>query len=367
MRKLFLALFLYASCITIASAQSYRYIEREIAIPWIKADDQGLDALLVYAQPPEKHPLVVMTHGTAREREQRDNVTPWQLLPEATWFARRGWLVVVVVRRGYGRSGGKADYLGHHCPQTDYQDSGEKSAEDLRRAVEYGQTLPEVDPTRVIAVGVSTGGFATVALTADPPPGLVAAINFAGGRGSQHDNDVCNPGDLIRAYKNFGKRSRTPMLWIYAENDKYFWPELAARFDEAFRSAGGQDQFVMAQPFAQDGHGLFRQGMRIWSPIVDDFLKSRSLVPVTELLPEPAPPNVPAPAGLSDRGEKAFRSYLALGPHKAFAVSERSFGYATARMTTDDARRVALENCTKAAPSGESCRIVSIDNSSPAP
>ena len=79
----------------------------------------------------------------------------------------------------------------------------------------------------VIAAGVSTGGFATVALTAQAPPGLVAAISFAGGRGSNADFAICNPADLFDAFRDFGKHSRTPMLWVYAENDRYFWPALA--------------------------------------------------------------------------------------------------------------------------------------------
>ena len=66
------------------------------------------------------------------------------------------------------------------CPNTNYLEAGRESAEDLSRAIEYGTTLPGVDAAHVIAAGVSTGGFATVALTAQAPPGLVAAISFAG-------------------------------------------------------------------------------------------------------------------------------------------------------------------------------------------
>jgi dienelactone hydrolase len=47
-------------------------------------------------------------------------------------------------------------------------------------AIAYARTLPQVDAAHVVAMGVSSGGFATVALTAKAPDGLVAAINFAG-------------------------------------------------------------------------------------------------------------------------------------------------------------------------------------------
>ena len=118
-------------------------------------------------------------------------------------------------------------------------------------------SVPQVDTAQIIAVGLSTGGFATVALTAKAPPGLVAAISFAGGRGVRADFDVCNPGELVGAFRSFGKHSRIPMLWIYAEDDRSFWPEIAHKFDDAFRAGGGQDQFVQVPATARAGHGLF--------------------------------------------------------------------------------------------------------------
>ena len=348
--------------VTLAScAHAQHYVEREVMIPWILAG-QGLDALLVYAELPGKHPLVVITHGSSRKPEEHAQVTVWQQLPQALWFARRGWVALVVVRRGYGASGGEPDTRrSGRCPQTDYEAAGEYSAEDLRFAIDYARGLSQVDATHIIAMGVSTGGFATVALTAKAPPGLVAAINFAGGRGSKADHDVCNSGDLVHAYRSFGKHSRTPMLWIYAQNDKFFWPDLAQKFDAAFRSQGGQDQFVLAPPIGEDGHSLFRH-VDAWSSTVDDFLKAQNLTPLPELLPEIKPPNVPPPAGLGEDGLHAFQSYLLLGPHKAFATSAHSFGFSVARMTTEDARKRALDNCKQAAGKNEPCAVVSVDN-----
>ena len=122
-----------AVLLTIASyGHAQRYVEREVMIPWVLAGS-GLDAMLVYAELPGKHPLVVITHGTSRKPEEHALVTPWQQLPQALWFARRGWIALVVVRRGYGVSGGEPDVrLAGRCPQTDYQTAAEYSAEDLR-------------------------------------------------------------------------------------------------------------------------------------------------------------------------------------------------------------------------------------------
>lgn len=347
---------------SILSGHGQRYIEREVRIPWVMAGINGLDALLVYADFPGKHPLALLTHGTSRNPDEQAQVTPWQELPQALWFARRGWVALVVVRRGYGASGGEKDmHRCQRCMQIDYEDAGRNAAQDLRVAIDYARGLPQVDASHIVAAGVSTGGFATVALTAGAPPGLLAAINFAGGTGSRADHEVPNSGEVISAFRSFGKTSRTPMLWIYAENDKYFWPELAQKFDEAFRSKGGEDRFVIAPAIGTDGHSLFRH-IEAWSALVDEFLKTQNLTPLMELLPEVKPPDVPLPAGLSETGLQAFQSYLLLGPHRAFATSEHFFGLSIAQMSVDEARSKALERCRQSAQNKEKCRVVYLDD-----
>jgi dienelactone hydrolase len=333
----------------------------------VQAAPTGLDALQVYFDAPGKHPLVVMTHGSSRKSEEHALVTPWSLLPEAMWFARRGWFVLVVVRRGYGRSGGKQDGLHTgSCASRDYHTAGEESAEDLAEAIKYAHDLPQVDASRVVAVGISTGGFATVALTARAPTGLIAGINFAGGRGSKAEHDVCDSGSLVGAFKDFGKTSRTPMLWLYAENDKYFWPELAHKFDAAFRSQGGQDELVIAPAIGDDGHSLFRHP-EAWSDTVSKWLDDHGLTLIAEPYPEARAPDVATPDGLSEAGIEAFRAYLLLGPHKAFAKSAHGFGYATAKLSVDDARKAAVDNCKHAAPSDGDCAVLNADNTPTTP
>ena len=91
------------------------------------------------------------------------------------------------------------------------------SAADLRAAVDAMSRRADVTTQGMIALGLSAGGFASIALSADPPPGLAAVINFAGGRGSRADDDVCDEAALVRAFAAMGKTSRIPMLWVYAE------------------------------------------------------------------------------------------------------------------------------------------------------
>ena len=56
----------------------------------------------------------------------------------------------------------------------------------------------------MLLVGVSTGGFGSIASASLAPHGLAGVINFAGGRGSQESDTVCREDVLIRAYGSFG-------------------------------------------------------------------------------------------------------------------------------------------------------------------
>ena len=216
----------------------------------------------------------------------------------------------------------------------------------------------------MISIGVSAGGIATVALTANPPAGLVAAINFAGGRGSPKDDEVCGEDQLVAAFGVFGKRSRIPMLWIYAENDRYFGPALAERFHAAFLAGGGKAEFLRHPPFGEDGHFLFAAGIPLWTRHVDGFLKGQNLVLRETLLPVPIAQITPPPQ-LSENGRKAFADFLLAAPHRAFAMSSKgAFSWRAGRRSIDVAKQEALERCQK---HSSDCRIYAVDDGAVAP
>jgi hypothetical protein len=62
---------------------------------------------------------------------------------------------------------------------------------------------------------------------------------------------------LASAAGHFGKTARTPMLWIYTENDSYFAPSIARAMYHSFTSAGGVADFEQPGPYGTDGHRLF--------------------------------------------------------------------------------------------------------------
>jgi len=336
------------------------FYQEDMRIPMASAGARGLEALLIRPAGSRRYPLALISHGTPREIDKRAGMSPYRLYPQAIEFARRGFAALIVMRRGYGTSGGDYAEDSGPCGRRNYLIAAKASASDLRAAIDAVQSRVDITTKDMIAVGVSAGGFASVALTADPPPGLAAAISFAGGRGSRADDDVCDEDALTRAFAELGKTSRTPTLWVYAQNDKFFRPDLAHRLHAGFTAAGGRAQFIDAAPFGSDGHTLFSPaGESIWLPMVDRFLHERNLG-TRDLIAAPAPAALTPPPWLGSKGRDGFAAYLLGGPHKAFAASRKGgFAWRTGLRSATEAGQAALEGCAQYA---ADCAIIALDD-----
>jgi dienelactone hydrolase len=346
-----------------AIADEFYHEHLRIAMP--AAGPNGLEALLIRPARPQRYPLALISHGASGDALERPEMTPFGFYRQAIEFARHGFAALVVMRRGYGGSGGSFAE-GHSCCEArTFLGSAKESADDLRAAIMAMKSRNDVTTQGMIAVGVSGGGLASIALTLDPPPGLAAVISFAGGlaRAQQQVNDARAAGDeagLVDAYKTLGEGSRIPMLWIYAANDSYFRPEFAHRLLAAFTSGGGHATLIDAPAFGSDGHLLFSSGTAMWPTMVDDFLREQKLG-ARDILPPPAVPALPVPPRLSDKGRASFADYLTAGPHKAFAVAPSgAFGYWSGTRSLEAAKGRAISNCRINAPD---CAIYAIDNS----
>jgi len=347
---------------TAATVRADDLVQTPMPVPAIFEGGRNLtlEGLLIRPSGPGPFPVAIVTHGAPRAPADRAGMTPLRLVPQAREFARRGWAVLVVMRRGYGGSGGSYAESNGACDNPDYVQAGERSAEDIRQAIRFMARQPFADATRVISVGVSAGGFASVALSANPPPGLRAVISFAGGRGSRGDDDVCTADRLVAAFGNFGQGSRLPNLWIYADNDLFFGPALARRFHEAFTRSGGKAEFVRMPASSKDGHFLFSADIAAWTPVVDRFLGEQKLAPRAAPIALAASALVP-PAELSERNRARFKEYVAAPDNKAFAVSpDGAFGWKSGRRDEAEARQEALENCEKNA--RKPCRVVIVND-----
>jgi dienelactone hydrolase len=357
MRPLLLAI--AALCCVASAAIAQEPVREELRIPFSAAGPRGLEAVLLKPPGTRRFPLALLSHGAPRDGADRPAMNPSRAHAQAMEFVRRGFAALVVMRRGYGTSDGAFVERAGPCEKRDYFTAGNISSDDLRAAIDSMSGRTDVTTQGMIAVGISAGGFASVALAARPPPGLAAVISFAGGRGSRSDNDVCSPDTLVAAFASYGKTARVPMLWIYAQNDKYFGPDLARRMHAAFIGAGGRAQLIEAPAFGEDGHALYSaRGIPLWTPMVDRFLREQNLG-TRDLIEVSAPSLIPPPQ-LGENGRSNFASYLASGPHKAFAVSPRgAFAHRAGRRSEQEARDDALAACAKYA---KDCAIYAIDD-----
>ncbi len=316
--------------------------------------DGGAHALdaLVYApvETPQglRRPAIVITHGNPRDTRDQRSIRLHRHGHLAEEFARRGYIAAVVARRGFARSSGH--YVGWYgqCDTVDsegYERAGRTGAQDLRAALAALARDPRVDPDQMLVLGVSGGGFAALALAAEPdaPRGVIA---FAPGRGSLRDGENCNAEALSEAFARFGAGSASPSLWLYSTTDRFFWPEMVHGHFDAF---GGPARLVMTGPIlhAADGHRLFQRGnTALWRPAIDAFLRDIGM-PTWEVPPDdPTDLDLPPPDGLTETGLAAWREFLGSEVTRAFATGpDGRFGWASAYRNARNAERRALEAC----------------------
>lgn len=173
--------------VVIAEQDRGSYVARKVVFN-VTSDSRVLAYLLV-PKSPEPHPAVLLLHdhGAKFDIGKEKVIEPWNEKPEKLESARK-WVEKYygnrfigdeLAKRGYvclatdmlnwsDRGGGDYDgqeKLAANLLQLGTSFAGLIAHEDLR-AAEFLATLPEVDPKRVAAMGLSVGGFRTWQLAA---------------------------------------------------------------------------------------------------------------------------------------------------------------------------------------------------------
>ena len=223
-------------------------------------------------------PLIVLSHGTNTDPSLRQKIGRYRIIPQIREFLKRDFAVIVPIRRGHGSSGGTwVEGFGSSCNAPSYYEPGMEAAKDLLATINYASKLPYVRPDRILLVGQSAGGFASLATASLNPSGIIGVVNFAGGHGGnpdKHPGIPCAPERLVETIGKFAKTIRTPVLWHYAENDLFIGPQVVRAMFAAFQEAGAKGRLVIQPPFGKNGHLLFNSpsGIPIWMPEFDKFL-----------------------------------------------------------------------------------------------
>ena len=244
-----------------------------------------LEALVVRpAKADGRLPIALITHGKNLTAAENQGLRADMMRPQARDFAARGWLAVVVIRRGYGQSDGLpgvsrgAPYMS--CENGDLVRGFDIEADDLDGALKAVRVRPDADASRVIAVGQSLGGGIALAFAARRPAGLIGIVNVSGGVWRSSPNGGgCDHGDLVAAMATFGSRASVPTLWLYSENDSLFPPALVTRMRDAYAQAGGRAELRMFPPVVGDGHALFMDfaGRIKWLRALDGFMQANRM------------------------------------------------------------------------------------------
>ena len=259
-----------------------RLVEEEVRIPGNNGN-YNIAAKILRPEGAGPYGAIVLNHGAPVSAEERRNETPDLLLHTASIFARRGYVVVMPLRRGFGATGGEFAEDAGSCRNPDYRRGESAAADDVIAAYDYARTLPYVDGSRMILAGQSAGGVASIFTAgARAPQGLVAVLAFAAGRGG---NPARNPGvpcavePLARVFDELGKTVKVPVLFHYAENDHFFNPQTSRLWYERFTAGGARAEYVLQPAFGKDGHYIFSDdsGVRYWLPAVERFLSKNGV------------------------------------------------------------------------------------------
>jgi pimeloyl-ACP methyl ester carboxylesterase len=304
-------------------------------------------------------PIALITHGKNATSAENMQIHAVSMLPQARDLAMRGWLAVVVIRRGYGDSDGipgvpaSSAYMA--CANSDLVRGFDVEAEDLAAALKVVALRSDADGSRAIAMGQSYGGGAVLALAARAPKGLLGVVNMSGGVWRSSGGQQCGEADLVKAMAAFGARTRIPTLWLYAQNDSLFPPALVTRMHGAYNAAGGHADLRKFPPVLYDGHRLFAdfKGRVAWLRALDSFLQANDLPNANRARTD----EVMAAANLFPRARQLVENYLSSPGQKFLAVTSSRKGaiWLANPNASDGARANLLTRCREKF--GQECTV----------
>jgi dienelactone hydrolase len=310
-------------------------------------------------------PLVIISHGRATS-DRRAQQGRQRFEPLSRYLVSKGFVVLVPTRVGYGDTFGDFDPEDTGgCSVMRVEPVSIAASDQVLAALQFARSLPYVDASRWVAIGQSVGGLTTVAVAWRNPPGLVGAINFAGGAGGDPQNrpgQPCMPGHIERLWHDKAASAQLPMLWLYWDNDKYWGPDTPKRWHQAFIDGGGKAELHTLPAAGNDGHGGVNIDMNAWVPLVEAYL-ARIGFTKPGLVSRPAATDF---ARIDDAGkvptsqnnrDGAYKRFLDAKPPRALALGPKNaIGWASG----DWALGRALGNCQRR--NGEPCKLYAVDD-----
>ena len=239
--------------------------------PGYEANSPVLEAFVYRPTGTGPFPILILNHGSAGGIPKES--IPWKR--DATYWSERGYIVIALMRRGRGKSTGTSpESEEKSCQVSDWFNTLAQSMRDLDATIEFAEKLPGVKLGAVTLIGVSRGGFLSVAYAAEGKykSKLRSVVNFVGGWVAQAE-DQCPQDFNSVAFERYGTMTRTPMLWLYGANDLFYGDASVNSYIDVFRKTGGIAEFHLIKGVPENGHWLLQYQAK-WRKLVDIFLRS---------------------------------------------------------------------------------------------
>lgn len=282
MAKRIASFFFFACCFSSFAARA-DIVETQMRVPVSihLRDGSPLTQEIVVTrfQDSERKPsrFMLILHGRAGTPSERKAQGRVRYADIARDFAAQGYAVFVPTRIGYGETGGPDAEETGRCDAKDYINGMAPAVDAMMQLISVIRAEPGIGNSSGVIIGQSVGGLLTTALASRNVPRVVAYVNFAGGSGGnpkEKPGQPCGPDRLRDAYAAFGAKARTPVLWLYSANDRYWGEALPREWFAAYKKSGGRGRFIALPPNGDDGHSSFTRNRPAWGETVTQFLQS---------------------------------------------------------------------------------------------
>lgn len=269
-------------CLFAAGTAAAAVVEESVTLPvtiWHQERGEVRQALPVMVFRDDtrlRAPFVVLGHGRATTPAANAALGQARYTANSRYLVGLGFTVLVPTRIGYGVAGGPDLEFSGECQAKRYPAGYDAAAQQTRAVIAYARSRHDIDAAMGLVMGQSYGGTTAIAIAADPPAGVRAAVNFAGGGGGRpttHPGQPCSPMALTHLFSGYGATARIPTLWLYAPNDRYLGERLPRDWFDAFLRAGGTGRFVALPAHGEDGHASFTRNIDAWRPAFETFLR----------------------------------------------------------------------------------------------
>ena len=139
----------------------------------------------------------------------------------------------------------------------------------MRLTTRLGLTILAVAPLTTGSAQITQQSAAPLDVNRGLPLAPTRAARFTTSEGTWMSVDVSPDGRSL-VFDMLGKSVRVPVLFHYAENDRFFGPQVTRQWYQRFTAGGARAEYTLQPEFGNDGHFLFSEftGLQHWLPTV---------------------------------------------------------------------------------------------------